>query len=102
MHTYCLVLRPQHFLNSLYPTHEALLPQSQVSCSGNAYASEEWLVFGVEPARMFALPPQGDRSVSAENSIVASSLGPIRLELNRIHLDQTVTEVSRDSLACSP
>jgi hypothetical protein len=33
---------------------------------------------------------------------LASSLGRIRLELNPIHLDQTVTEVSRDSLVCSP
>jgi hypothetical protein len=33
---------------------------------------------------------------------LTNSLGPIRLELNRIHLDQTVTEVSPDSLVCSP
>ena len=37
MHTYCVVLRPLHSLNSLYPRDQALLSQSQVSCSGNAY-----------------------------------------------------------------
>ena len=37
MHTYCVVLRPQQLLNSFISAHEALLPQSQLSCSGNAY-----------------------------------------------------------------
>ena len=35
MHTYCVVLRPQS-LNSPFAHTKALLPQSQLSCSGNA------------------------------------------------------------------
>jgi len=73
MHTYCVVLRPQHSLNSLYPHTKRyyLRAKSAAQAMLNASEDPEWLVFGVEPARMSALQPQGDRSAFTENSIVA-------------------------------
>jgi hypothetical protein len=73
MHTYCVVLRPQYSLNSPYPHTKRYYLRAKSAAQAMLIASEdpEWLVFGVEPAGMSALPPQGDRSVSTENSIVA-------------------------------
>jgi hypothetical protein len=73
MHTYCVVLRPQHSLNSLYPNTRRCYLRANSAAQAMLIASEdpEWLVFGVEPARMSALPPQSERSVSSGNSIVA-------------------------------
>jgi hypothetical protein len=72
MHTYCVVLRPQHSLNSLYPQTRRYYLRANSAAQAMLIASEdpEWLVFGVEPARMSASPPQSERSVST-NSIVA-------------------------------
>jgi hypothetical protein len=73
MHPYCVVLRPQHFVNSVYPRTKRYYLRAKSAAQAMLIASEDpgWLVFGVEPARMSAFPPQGDHSVSAENSIVA-------------------------------
>ena len=73
MHTYCVVLRPQHPLNSQYPHTKRYYLRANSAAQAMLMASEdpEWLVFGVEPARMSTRPPQGERSVSPENSIVA-------------------------------
>jgi hypothetical protein len=73
MHSYCVVLRPQHSLNSLYPRMKRYYLRAKSASQAILIASEdpEWLVFGVEPARMSALPPQSDRAMSTENSIVA-------------------------------
>jgi Stage II sporulation protein E (SpoIIE) len=73
MHTYCVVLRPQHSLHSLYPRKKRYYLRANSAAQAMLIASEdpEWLVFGVEPARMSARPPQSERSVSTENSIVA-------------------------------
>jgi hypothetical protein len=73
MHTYCVVLRPQHSLKSLYPRTKRYYLSAKSAAEAMLIASEdpEWLVFGVEPAHMSALPPQSERSVSAKNSIVA-------------------------------
>jgi hypothetical protein len=73
MHSYCVVLRPQHSLNSQYPQMKRYYLRAKSAALAILVASEdpEWLVVGVEPARMSALPPQSDRAVSAENSIVA-------------------------------
>ena len=73
MHPYCVVLRPQHFVNSLYPRTKRYYLRAKSAAQAMLIASDdpEWLVFGVEPARMSALPPQCDRSISTKNSIVA-------------------------------
>ena len=73
MHPYCVVLRPQHFVNSLYPRTKRYYLRAKSAAQAMLIASEdpEWLVFGVEPARMSALPPQSERSISPKNSIVA-------------------------------
>jgi len=73
MHTYCVVLRPQQSLNSLYPHTKRDYLRANSAALAMLIASEdpEWLVCGVEPARMSASPPQSERSVSTENSIVA-------------------------------
>jgi hypothetical protein len=73
MHPYCVVLRPQHFVNSLYPRTKRYYLRAKSAAQAMLIASEdpEWLVFGVEPARMSALPPQSERSRSTKNSIVA-------------------------------
>ena len=73
MHTYCVVLRPQHSLNSLYPHTKRYYLRANTASQAMLIASEdpEWLVFGVEPARMSARAPQSEPSVSTENSIVA-------------------------------
>ena len=73
MHTYCVVLRPQHSLNSLYPHTKRYYLRAGSAALAMLIASEdpEWLVCGVEPARMSASPPQSERSVATENSIVA-------------------------------
>jgi hypothetical protein len=73
MHTYCVVLRPQHSLNSLYSHTKRYYLRANSAALAMLIASDdpEWLVFGVEPARMSAAPPQSERSVSKGNSIVA-------------------------------
>ena len=73
MHNYCVVLRPQHSLNSLYPHLKRYYLRANSAAQAMLIASEdpEWLVIGVEPARMTAHPPQNGRSVPPENSIVA-------------------------------
>ena len=73
MHAYCVVLRAQHSLNFLYPRTKRCYLIARSAALAMLIASEDpdWLVFGVEPARMSALPPQSERSVATENSIVA-------------------------------
>ncbi len=73
MHTYCVVLRPQRLLNSLYPHTKRYYLRANSAAQAMLLASEdpEWRVFGVEPARMSALPPQSERSIPSGNSIVA-------------------------------
>ena len=73
MHTYCVILRPQHSLNSLYPHTKRYYLRANSAAQAMLIASEDpgWLVLGVEPARMSALPPQSERSVSTASSIVA-------------------------------
>ena len=73
MHPYCVVLRPLHSSNSLYPRDKRYYLRAKSAAQAMLIASDdpEWLVFGVEPARMSALPPQGERSISTKNSIVA-------------------------------
>jgi hypothetical protein len=73
MHTYCVVLRPQQSLNRLYPQTKRYYLRANSAAQAMLIASEdpEWLVCGVEPARMSARPPQSEHSVSTENSIVA-------------------------------
>ncbi len=73
MHPYCVVLRPLNSLNSLYPRDKRYYLIAKSAAQAMLIASEdpEWLVFGVEPARMSASPPQSERSVSTKNSIVA-------------------------------
>jgi hypothetical protein len=73
MHTYCVVLRPQHLSNSLYPRTKRYYLRAKSAAQAMLIASEdpEWLVCGVEPAGMSALPPQSERSMSTKNSIVA-------------------------------
>jgi hypothetical protein len=73
MHPYCVVLRPLHSSNSLYPRDKRYYLRAKSAAQAMLIASEdpEWLVFGVEPARMSASPPRGERSVSTKNSIVA-------------------------------
>ena len=73
MHTYCVVLRPQRSLNSLYPrTKPSISEPSQLlrQCLSRRRILNG-LVFGVEPAHMSALPPQSECSVSTKNSIIA-------------------------------
>ena len=66
MHPYCVILRPQYSLNSLYPRTKRYSLRAKSAVLAMLIASEdpEWLVFGVEPARMSALPPQSERSES--------------------------------------
>jgi hypothetical protein len=73
MHTYCVILRPQPLLNSLYPRTKRYYLTARSAALAMLIASEdpEWLVCGVEPAHMSALSPQSERSVSTKNSIVA-------------------------------
>ena len=56
MHTYCVVLRPQHSLNSLYPHTKRYYLRANSAAQAMLIASDdpEWLAFGVEPARMSA------------------------------------------------
>jgi hypothetical protein len=73
MHTYCVVLRPQHSLSALYPHTKRYYLRANSAAQAMLIASEDadWQVLGVEPAALSALPPQGVRSGSAGNSIVA-------------------------------
>ena len=52
MHTYCVVLRPQPSLNSLYPHTKRYYLRANSAAQAMLIASEdpEWLAFGVEPA----------------------------------------------------
>ena len=72
MHAYCVVLRPQS-LNSLFPHTKRYYLRANSAAQAILIASEDpqWLVFGVEPARLSASVPQGERSASTEGSIVA-------------------------------
>jgi hypothetical protein len=58
MHPYCVVLRPQHSLNSLYPRTKRCYLRARSATLAMLIASEDpkWLVFGVEPACMSAFP----------------------------------------------
>ncbi len=62
MHTYCVVLRPQRSLNSLYPRTKRYYLRAKSAALAMLIASEdpEWLVCGVEPAGMSALPPESE------------------------------------------
>jgi hypothetical protein len=73
MHTYCVVLRPQHLLNSLYPRTKRYYLRAKSAAQAMLIASDdpEWFVFGVEPAGMSASPPQSEGSVPTKNTIVA-------------------------------
>ena len=73
MHTYCVVLRPQQSLNSLYPHTKRYYLRANSAAQAMLIASEDpqWLVFGVEPARLSSSAPQSERLVSSENAIVA-------------------------------
>jgi hypothetical protein len=73
MHAYCVVLRPQHSLNSpdLHTKRYYLRANSAAQAMLIASEDSQWLVFGVEPARLSAAPPQGELSVSTKSSIVA-------------------------------
>jgi hypothetical protein len=72
MHTYCVVLRPQS-LNSPFPHTKLYYLRANSATQAMLIASDDpqWLVFGVEPARLSASAPQSERSVSTENSFVA-------------------------------
>jgi hypothetical protein len=72
MHTYCVVLRPQS-LNSPFPHTKLYYLRANSATQAMLIAADDpqWLVFGVEPARLSASAPQSERSVSTENSIVA-------------------------------
>jgi hypothetical protein len=65
MHAYCVVLRPQRFLNRLNPCSKRYYLRANSAAQALLIASEdpEWLVFGVEPACMSALPPQSQPSM---------------------------------------
>ena len=58
MHTYCVVLRPQQSLNSLYPHTKLHYIKGNSAAQAMLIASEdpEWRVFGVEPARHVCFP----------------------------------------------
>lgn len=77
MHAYCVVLRPQQSLN-LYPQTKRYYLKARSAAQAMLIASEdpEWRVCGVEPAGMSAGPPQGGRSLSAENVIAAQVSNP--------------------------
>ena len=72
MHTYCVVLRPQ-LLNSPFPHTKRYYLRANSAAQAMLIASEDpqWLVCGVEPARLSASAPQSERSLPSENSIVA-------------------------------
>ena len=72
MHTYCVVLRPQS-LNSPFPRTKRYYLRAKSAVQAMLIASEDpqWLVFGVEPARLSASAPQSERYGSSESSIVA-------------------------------
>jgi hypothetical protein len=60
--SYCVVLRPQHSLNSLPPRTKRYYLRAKSAVLAMLIASEdpEWLVCGVEPAGMSALSPQSE------------------------------------------
>jgi hypothetical protein len=70
MHTYCVVLRPQQLLNSAHPHTKRYYLRANSAAQAMLIASEDpqWLVFGVEPARLSALPPRSERSVTKDSS----------------------------------
>ena len=72
MHTYCVVLRPQS-LNSPFAHTKRYYLRANSAAQAMLIASEDpqWLVFGVEPARLSSSAPQSERLVSSENAIVA-------------------------------
>ena len=78
MHAYCVVLRAQHSLNVLYPRTKRCYLIARSAALAMLIASEDpqWLVVGVEPARLSASAPQSERAVSSESSIVAWVVQP--------------------------
>jgi hypothetical protein len=68
MNTYCVVLRPQPSLHSIYsrPKRCYLRANSAVQAMLIALEDPEWFVIGVEPAALFPPSP-----VSTANSHVA-------------------------------
>jgi hypothetical protein len=72
MNSYCVVLRPRPSLNPISrPKRYYLSANSAIQAMLIASEDPEWLVIGVEPAGMFAPPPQSDRSRSTANLHVA-------------------------------
>jgi hypothetical protein len=73
MNIYCVVLRPQPSLNPIYSRPKRYYLRANSAVQAMLFASEDsdWLVIGVEPAGMFAPPPQSDRSGSTANLNVA-------------------------------
>jgi hypothetical protein len=73
MHPYCVILRPQSFLNRLVPCSKRYYFRANSATQAMLIASEDpdWLVFGVEPACMSALPPQSQRSMFTDDCNVA-------------------------------
>ena len=67
MHTYCVVLRPQHSLNSLHPPAKLYYLSARSAAQAMLIASEdpEWVVFGIEPARLSVVASQMEGSPSA-------------------------------------
>jgi hypothetical protein len=72
MNDYCVVLRPLPSLSPVSrPRRYYLRAKSAVQAMLVASEDPEWVVIGVEPAGMFAPPPQSDRSGSTANLHVA-------------------------------
>jgi hypothetical protein len=71
MHTYCVVLRPQA-LNSPFPHTKRYYLRANSAAQAMLIASEDlqWLVLGVEPARLSIFAPQSELSVSTKSAIV--------------------------------
>ena len=71
MHTYCVVLRPQA-LHYPFPHTKRYYLRANSAAQAILIASEDpqWLVLGVEPARL-SIFPQSERSVFTEGAIVS-------------------------------
>ena len=74
MRTYCVILRPPHSSNSPYPRTKRYYLTAKSAVLAMLIASEdpEWLVCGVEPAGMSALPPQSEASVPTKIRMLLS------------------------------
>jgi hypothetical protein len=73
MHAYCVILRPRQASNNLYPQTKRYYLNARSASQAMLIASEdpEWLVCGVEPAAMSAVPVQSVRSLSTDNLFAA-------------------------------